>query len=170
MATIEVTRLAREELRELIETRHLPVDTRERVSRSLLTLEKFPRAGNQLSGIWRDCRALIGPWGWLIVVYMSSRLRNASSSLPSTKLGPLTLRSPIFEARTRRTGGCARDVNPGFTEKGEDARVTASAPFAAIDLGIAILLLPIAALLAALFCALALILTVAMGTVALWTL
>ncbi len=70
MATIEVTRLARDELRELIETRQLPVDTRERVSRTLLTLEEFPRAGKQLSGPWRDCRALIGPWGWLIVVYM----------------------------------------------------------------------------------------------------
>lgn len=70
MATIEVTRLAREELHELIETRQLPVDTRERVSRTLLMLEEFPRAGKQLSGVWRDCRALIGPWGWLIVVYM----------------------------------------------------------------------------------------------------
>lgn len=36
----------------------------------LLTLEEFPRAGKQLFGIWRDCRALIGPSGWLIVVYM----------------------------------------------------------------------------------------------------
>ena len=70
MATIEVTRLARDELRELMETRQLPADTRERVSRTLLTLEEFPRAGKQLSGLWRDCRALIGPWGWLIVVYM----------------------------------------------------------------------------------------------------
>jgi hypothetical protein len=70
MTTIEVTRLARDELRELIETRQLPADTRERVSRTLLTLEEFPRAGKQLSGIWRDCRALIGSWGWLIVVYM----------------------------------------------------------------------------------------------------
>lgn len=70
MPAIEVTRLARDELRELIETRQLPDDTRERVSRSLLTLEEFPRAGKQLSGVWRDCRALIGPWGWLIVVYM----------------------------------------------------------------------------------------------------
>jgi hypothetical protein len=70
MSTIEVTRLARDELRSLIETRQLPDDTRERISRSLLTLEKFPRAGRQLSGVWRDCRALIGPWGWLIVVYM----------------------------------------------------------------------------------------------------
>jgi plasmid stabilization system protein ParE len=70
MSTIEVTRFAREDLRGLIETRRLPADTRERVSRSLLTLEEFPRAGKQLSGVWRDCRALIGPWGWLIVVYM----------------------------------------------------------------------------------------------------
>ncbi len=70
MATIEVTRLARDELRELIETRQLPADTRERASRRLLTLEEFPRAGKQLSGVWRDRRALIGPWGWLIVVYM----------------------------------------------------------------------------------------------------
>jgi ParE toxin of type II toxin-antitoxin system, parDE len=70
MATIEVTRLARDELRELIETRQLPPDTRERVSRTLLALEEFPRVGKQLSGVWRDCRAVIGPWGWLIIVYM----------------------------------------------------------------------------------------------------
>lgn len=70
MSAIEVTRQARDELRELIETRQLPTDMRERVSRSLLTLEEFPRAGKQLSGVWRDCRALIGPWGWLMVVYM----------------------------------------------------------------------------------------------------
>jgi mRNA-degrading endonuclease RelE of RelBE toxin-antitoxin system len=70
MATIEVTRLARDELRGLIESRRLPDDTRERVKRSLRTLEEFPRAGKQLSGVWRDCRALIGPCGWLIVVYL----------------------------------------------------------------------------------------------------
>jgi hypothetical protein len=73
---IEVTRLARDELRELIETRQLPDDTRQRVSRSLLTLEEFPRAGMQLSGVWRDCRALIGPWAWLIVVYMYIETEN----------------------------------------------------------------------------------------------
>ncbi len=70
MAEIEVTRQARDELRGLIESRELPTDTRERVSRSLLLLEEFPRSGKQLAGVWRDCRALIGPWGWLIVVYM----------------------------------------------------------------------------------------------------
>jgi plasmid stabilization system protein ParE len=70
MPKIEVTRSARDELRQLIETRELPADTRDRLSRTLLMLEEFPRAGKQLSGVWRDCRALIGPWGWLIVVYM----------------------------------------------------------------------------------------------------
>lgn len=70
MPAIEITRQARDELRGLIETRQLPPDTRDRVARSLRTLEEFPRAGKQLSGVWRDCRAVIGPWGWLIVVYM----------------------------------------------------------------------------------------------------
>jgi hypothetical protein len=70
VTVIEVTRLARDELRGLIQTRQLPADTRDRVSRTLLMLEEFPRAGKQLSGVWRDCRVLIGPWGWLIVVYM----------------------------------------------------------------------------------------------------
>jgi ParE toxin of type II toxin-antitoxin system, parDE len=70
MSVIEVTRQARDELRELIETHQLPTDTRERVARSLLTLEEFPRVGKQLSGVWRDCRAVIGPWGWLTIVYM----------------------------------------------------------------------------------------------------
>jgi plasmid stabilization system protein ParE len=69
MAKIEVTRLAREDLKRLIETRGLPATARERVARSLLALEEFPRAGKALASVWRDCRALVGPWGWLIVVY-----------------------------------------------------------------------------------------------------
>lgn len=76
MAEVEVTRLAREELRTLIESRELPTDTRQRVRRSLLVLEEFPRAGKQLSGVWRDCRALIGPWGWLVVVYVYIEAEN----------------------------------------------------------------------------------------------
>lgn len=76
MPAIEVTRLARDELRKLIEARRLPADTRRRVSRSLLTLEEFPWAGKQLSGTWRDCRAVVGPWGWLIVVYVYVEAEN----------------------------------------------------------------------------------------------
>jgi len=67
---IEVTLQARDELRALVATRDLPTDAREQISRSLRTLEQFPRAGRKLFGRWKDCRALIGPWGWLIVVYV----------------------------------------------------------------------------------------------------
>jgi hypothetical protein len=49
--------------------------------------------------------------------------------------------------------------------------VAGTTTFAAIDSGIGILLLaPLAALLAVLLCAVALVLTVAMGSAALWTL
>jgi len=47
----------------------LPRDTRERVGRSLSTLEQFPQAGKALTGAWRGYRAPIGPWGWLIAAY-----------------------------------------------------------------------------------------------------
>lgn len=69
MASVEIARVAREDLVELIDTRSLPADTEERVWRSLLTLEQFPRSGRTLTGNWRNCRALVGPWGWLIAVY-----------------------------------------------------------------------------------------------------
>lgn len=70
MATVEVARLADEELRELVKTRSLPADTADRIEHSLATLEQFPRAGRALSGVWRGYRALVGPWGWLIAVYI----------------------------------------------------------------------------------------------------
>lgn len=50
MTVVEVTRRAREELRELIEIRQLPADTGQRVARSLVILGEFPRSGKQLSG------------------------------------------------------------------------------------------------------------------------
>lgn len=69
MARIEVTRLAREDLDQLIDTHNLPDDTRERLRQSLRVLEEFPRAGKALSGAWSGHHTLVGPWGWLIVVY-----------------------------------------------------------------------------------------------------
>ena len=69
MASVEIARLAREDLRELINTRSLPADTEERIWRSLLTLEGFPHSGKPLTGAWSDYRALIGPWGWVIAIY-----------------------------------------------------------------------------------------------------
>lgn len=76
MATVEVARLAEETLDELIETRKLPSGTRERVGRSLATLEQFPHAGRALPGAWKGYRALVGPWGWLIAVYAFEEARD----------------------------------------------------------------------------------------------
>jgi len=76
MATVEIARVAELDLEELISSHSLPADTRERVGRSLLTLERFPRGGRSLSGRWRGLRALTGPWGWLIAIYAHEEARD----------------------------------------------------------------------------------------------
>lgn len=73
---VEIARVAERDLEELIATRELPDGARERVGRSLLTLEQFPRGGRSLSGRWRGLRALIGPWGWLIAIYAYEEARD----------------------------------------------------------------------------------------------
>lgn len=70
MARVEVARATREDLDRLIRVLSLPVDTRERVKRSLRPLERFPRLGPELTGRWSGYRFVLGPWRWLIVVYV----------------------------------------------------------------------------------------------------
>jgi hypothetical protein len=70
MASVEIARLARADLGELIATRSLPANTEERVWRSLFTLEQFPLSGRSLAGAWSNYLALIGPWGWVIAIYV----------------------------------------------------------------------------------------------------
>jgi hypothetical protein len=36
----------------------------------LRILERFPPAGRALTGRWEDTRFLIGPWPWMIIVYV----------------------------------------------------------------------------------------------------
>lgn len=69
MAEVSVTPIARHDLARLIVSLQLPPDTKDRVRATLQILERFPEAGPQLTGGWRECRALAGPWRWLIVVY-----------------------------------------------------------------------------------------------------
>lgn len=76
MATVEIARVAKGDLEELISSRDLPQDTHKRVGRSLLTLEQFPRGGRRLTGRWRGFRALTGPWGWLIAIYAYEETRD----------------------------------------------------------------------------------------------
>lgn len=70
MARVVVTPAALEDLERLIRTHSLPVDTRERARRSLEPLERFPLLGAELEGCWRGFRFLLGPWRWMIVVYV----------------------------------------------------------------------------------------------------
>jgi hypothetical protein len=41
-----------------------------RVQRSLRMLERFPLAGRALTGRWEGTRFVIGPWPWMVLVYV----------------------------------------------------------------------------------------------------
>ena len=70
MARVELAAAAVEDLDALIRTHTLPADTRPRVARSLRVLERFPLIGPSLTGRWEGFRFLLGPWRWLLVVYV----------------------------------------------------------------------------------------------------
>ena len=70
MARIIVTPRALGDLDALIDSRGLPPSTRDRVARSLRILERFPLAGRALTGRWSGTRFLLGPWPWMIFVYV----------------------------------------------------------------------------------------------------
>jgi hypothetical protein len=70
VARVVVAQRAGSELERLIQSRRLPADTRDRVRRSLAQLETFPLSGRRLTGRWRAFRPVIGPWPWLLLVYM----------------------------------------------------------------------------------------------------
>ncbi|MCA1689505.1 MAG: hypothetical protein LC720_03400 [Actinobacteria bacterium] len=67
---MELAAAAVEDLDALILTHSLPADTRARVGRSLRPLERFPLMGPALSGRWEELRFLLGPWRWLLLVYV----------------------------------------------------------------------------------------------------
>ncbi len=69
MAKVVAAERARSDLTQLIATRHLPADTRDRVRRSLSQLETFPLAGKRLAGRWSAFRVVLGPWPWMLLVY-----------------------------------------------------------------------------------------------------
>lgn len=70
MARVELAVAAVEDLDSLIRTHSLPADTRARVARSLRALERFPLMGPALSGRWEGFRFVLGPWRWLLLVYV----------------------------------------------------------------------------------------------------
>jgi hypothetical protein len=70
MPRVELAVAAVEDLDSLIRTHSLPPDSRARVARSLRALERFPLMGPALSGRWEGFRFLVGPWRWLVLVYV----------------------------------------------------------------------------------------------------
>jgi hypothetical protein len=70
VARVELTARAIEGLDRLIITHSLPADTYGRVYRSLRLLERFPKIGRKVAGRWRDLRFILGPWRWLLIVYV----------------------------------------------------------------------------------------------------
>lgn len=70
MPRVVVTPRAVADLAELTETLGLPANALRRVQGSLRILERFPLAGRALTGRWQATRFLIGPWPWLILIYL----------------------------------------------------------------------------------------------------
>jgi hypothetical protein len=70
VATIGLAHAAVEDLDAMIRTHSLPADTRARVARSLRSLQRFPMMGPALGGRWEGFRVLLGPWRWMLLVYV----------------------------------------------------------------------------------------------------
>jgi hypothetical protein len=68
--SVELAAAAVADLDRLIVTHSLPADTRARVARSLRGLERFPLMGPELTGRWEGFRFVLGPWRWLLLVYV----------------------------------------------------------------------------------------------------
>jgi hypothetical protein len=69
VASVELARVAVEDLDALIRTHSLPADTRARVARSLRSLERVPTMGPALGGRWEGLHVLLGPWRWMLLEY-----------------------------------------------------------------------------------------------------
>jgi plasmid stabilization system protein ParE len=70
MARVVVAQRARTDLDQLIRTRGLPPDTPARVRASLQQLASFPSIGKRLAGRWRGFRVILGPWPWMLIVFI----------------------------------------------------------------------------------------------------
>jgi hypothetical protein len=76
MARVELRLGAVKALDRMIVTHSLPPDTRARVQRSLRMVEAFPSIGRHLGGQWESFRFIIGPWRWLLIVYVYDERRD----------------------------------------------------------------------------------------------
>jgi plasmid stabilization system protein ParE len=70
LARVEVSGSAADDLDRLIRTHSLPKNTRQRFKRAVRPLARFPRLGPELGGRWSGFRFVLGPWRWMLVVYV----------------------------------------------------------------------------------------------------
>lgn len=70
MAQVIVTPQAQRDVDGAISALNLPEDAWTRIARSLRTLEMFPLAGPELGGRWTPTRFVLGPWAWMILLYL----------------------------------------------------------------------------------------------------
>jgi len=70
VARLEISRSAAADLDRLIQSHSLPKSTRQRFKRGLRPLSRFPRLGPELRGRWSGFRFVLGPWRWMLVVYV----------------------------------------------------------------------------------------------------
>jgi hypothetical protein len=67
---VEVSQVAAADLDSLILTHSLPKDTKQRFKRAVHPLGRFPLLGPVLTGRWSGFRFILGPWRWMLVVYV----------------------------------------------------------------------------------------------------
>ena len=70
MHRVELTAAAVADVEGLVASRGLPEHAWPRVVRSLRPLERFPLAGRALGGRWHGFRVVVGPWRWMLLVYV----------------------------------------------------------------------------------------------------
>jgi hypothetical protein len=70
VANVIVAEPARQDLADLIRSHSLPVATRDRVRRSIEPLGSFPLLAPALEGRWDGFRSILGPWPWMLIVYV----------------------------------------------------------------------------------------------------
>lgn len=88
-----VTPAAAQDLERLIATHSLPADTNERVKRSLRPLREFPLIGAALEGRWEGFRFVLGPWRWMVIVYVFQQ-ENDQVSVVTIQDGRSSLAGP----------------------------------------------------------------------------
>jgi len=76
MAEVRLSAVAVEDLERMILTHSLPADTKARLARSLDSLSRFPLLGRELEGRWSPFRFTLGPWRWMLIVYVYDELED----------------------------------------------------------------------------------------------